>query len=91
MIHTHTTAIVSYRGYHGCESRCQLEVHPHEDFTLVVATELHDNQGRQACHSTSGGGAEVSPKEANGPVQESSAVPARGNPAVGNGASGPTS
>ena len=34
-----------YRGYWGRPAKCGLEVYRHENFTLVIATELNDNPG----------------------------------------------
>ena len=35
----------SYVGYHGCPSRCGLDIWQSKDATVVVVTELHDNPG----------------------------------------------
>lgn len=34
-----------YKGYHGCESHCFIEIFSHEEYVLVIATEAHDNKG----------------------------------------------
>ncbi|MDE0315410.1 MAG: hypothetical protein OXM61_10945 [Candidatus Poribacteria bacterium] len=32
-------------GYHGCQSHCWIEIYPHTDRHVVIATEADDNPG----------------------------------------------
>ena len=37
--------IYDYKGFFGCACQCDIEVHRHTDFDVVVATEVPDNEG----------------------------------------------
>ena len=48
--------IFHYKGFHGCDAKCGLEVirHKDKDFDVVVATELHDNPGTSITNMAEG-------------------------------------
>ena len=34
-----------YEGYHKCKSHCLIDIHKHDKYTVVIATEAGDNEG----------------------------------------------
>lgn len=37
--------IYHYKGFFGCDSQCDIELHRHKDFDVIVATEISSNEG----------------------------------------------
>ena len=46
--------IFQYKGFHGCQAQCEIEIHRHPEFTAVVCSERDDNPGTSVTNFAEG-------------------------------------